>query len=73
MLWFLMGEVDPALGTVPVHLSFGAEQHYMRIQGRALTLLELWALHRGDDARGATKFTRFQLPSCLACMKIDTW
>ena len=52
MLWYLMGEVDPELGSAPANLSFSKEQHYMRIQGRALTLLELWALHRGDDARG---------------------
>jgi hypothetical protein len=52
MLWYLMGEVDSELGSVPARLSFSAAQHYMRVQGRALTLLELWALHRGDDARG---------------------
>jgi hypothetical protein len=39
----------------PKHMGTGLHDYYMRAQGRALVLLELWAIARGDDLRPITE------------------
>jgi hypothetical protein len=57
MKWFLMGQVCEEavteLGSSRPQPTRDQQAHYMRVQGRLLTLLELWALARGEDCRGS--------------------
>jgi len=51
MLWFLLAQVDDTVGVSPANVRLTPEAHYMRIQARTLTCLELWSISRGDDFR----------------------
>ena len=51
MRWFLLAEPS-APELLPSQVNVSAEHHYLRVQARALTLLELWGIARGDDVRG---------------------
>ena len=51
MRWYLFRAVAEE-GTPPPTIQLGLAADYMRAQARALTLLELWGIARGDDVRG---------------------